>query len=309
MNHNAGIRPPAVAGLFYPDQKIELDRQIAIYLENAPDVTIPGRIFGIVAPHAGYMYSGGVAAHAYRQIVDADIDTVAVISPSHREYFTEISVYDGSAYTTPLGNVPVAHDLAVELAGFNPQIILSEKGHRFEEHALEVQLPFLQNALEDFRLLPVVMGEHSHDNIETLAAGLGSVLKDRKALVVASSDLSHFYTAGKAETLDHQVSELVNAYDAERGDIQILLSGAAEETTPENSLKPNLFDAVAIASSVAEKVSEAITRQRSTVREIDRIPALRFICVTSCFGHVVKWRIIKFLSGNKPQGEISSRKL
>ena len=227
MNNHAGIRQPAVAGLFYPDQKIELDRQVAIYLENAPELPISGRISGIIAPHAGYMYSGGVAAHAYRQLVDTDIDIVAVISPSHREYFTEISVFNGSAYTTPLGNVPVAHDIAVELAGYNPQIILSEKGHRFEEHALEVQLPFLQKVLDDFRLLPIVMGEHSHDNIETLATGLAGVLKDRKALIVASSDLSHFYNAGKAESLDHHVSEHIAAYDADSL-FKDLQSGACE---------------------------------------------------------------------------------
>ena len=227
MNHHAGIRQPAVAGLFYPDQKGDLDRQVAIYLENAPDVAIPGRIFGIVAPHAGYMYSGGVAAHAYRQLVDADIDLVAVISPSHREYFTEISVFDGSAYITPLGSVPVARDVAVELARYNPQIILSEKGHRFEEHALEVQLPFLQKVLEDFHLLPIVMGEHSHDNIETLAAGLSKVLKDRKALIVASSDLSHFYNAAKAESLDHQVHKHIGAFDADAL-FRDLQSGACE---------------------------------------------------------------------------------
>ena len=213
MNNNPGIRLPAVAGLFYPAKKMELDREVAIYLENAPEAEIPGRIIGIVAPHAGYMYSGGVAAHAYRQIVDADIDVVAIISPSHREYFTEISVFDGSAYTTPLGSVSIARDLAVKLADFNPQIILSEKGHRFEEHALEVQLPFLQKVLEDFRLLPIVMGEHSHDNIETLAAGLRSVLHDQKALIVASSDLSHFYNAAKAKSLDLQVKERIAAFD------------------------------------------------------------------------------------------------
>jgi len=215
MNTNSNIRQPSVAGLFYPDKKMELDREIAKYLENAPEIEIPGNILGIIAPHAGYMYSGGVAARAYRQILDYEIDVVVVIAPSHREYFTEISVFDGSAYMTPLGSIPVEKNLAEELVKSNPQIILSEKGHRFEEHALEVQLPFLQKVLDDFHLIPIVMGEHSKDNIETLAKGLSTVLKGKKALIVASSDLSHFYDASKAESMDKIVEEKVSEYDAD----------------------------------------------------------------------------------------------
>jgi len=210
---NPNIRQPAVAGLFYPGKKIDLDREVAMYLENAPQIDIPGRLIGMVAPHAGYMYSGGVAARAYRLLLDLDIDLVAIISPSHREYFTEISVFDGFAYATPLGTIEVDKETARALADFNPQIILSEKGHRFEEHALEVQLPFLQKVLDQFRIVPIVMGEHSSGNIETLAGGLASVLKDRKALIIASSDLSHFYNAGKAESMDHLVREKISGFD------------------------------------------------------------------------------------------------
>jgi MEMO1 family protein len=227
MNSNSNIRQPSVAGLFYPDKKMELDREIAKYLENAPEIEIPGRILGIIAPHAGYMYSGGVAARAYRQILDYEIDVVVVISPSHREYFTEISVFDGSAYMTPLGSIPVEKDLAQELVKSNPQIILSEKGHRFEEHALEVQLPFLQKVLDDFHLIPIVMGEHSKDNIETLANGLSTLLKGKKALIVASSDLSHFYDAEKAESMDKIVEQKVSEYDAD-GLFAELQSGRCE---------------------------------------------------------------------------------
>ena len=212
---NPNIRPPAVAGLFYPGKKIDLDREVAIYLENAPQIEIDGRIIGMVAPHAGYMYSGGVAARAYRQLLDLDIDLVAVIAPSHREYFTEISIYDGFAYATPLGTIEVDREAAEEMAEHNPQIILSEKGHRFEEHALEVQLPFLQKVLDKFKLLPVIMGEHSTDNIDALAQALATVLKDRKALIVASSDLSHFYSAGKAEAMDHLVQDRITHFDEE----------------------------------------------------------------------------------------------
>lgn len=212
---NPNIRQPAVAGLFYSGKKMDLDREVAMYLENAPQIDIPGRLIGMVAPHAGYMYSGGVAARAYRLLLDLDFDLVAIISPSHREYFTEISVFDGFAYATPLGTIEVDKETTQALAEFNPQIILSEKGHRFEEHALEVQLPFLQKVLDQFRIVPIVMGEHSSGNIETLAEGLTAVLKDRKALIIASSDLSHFYNAGKAESMDHIVQEKISGFDDE----------------------------------------------------------------------------------------------
>jgi AmmeMemoRadiSam system protein B len=162
------------------------------------------------------MYSAGVAARAYRQIVDQDYEVVAVISPSHREYFTEISVYDGHAYSTPLGIIPVDKELAEALVDTNSQIILSEKGHRFDEHALEVQLPLLQEVLNDFKLLPIVIGEHSYDNIVTLADGLATVLQERKALIVASSDLSHFYDAQKARSLDNLVVERIKQFDEEK---------------------------------------------------------------------------------------------
>jgi AmmeMemoRadiSam system protein B len=213
MTETRKIRPAAVAGRFYSGKKLELEREVAMYLENAPDIDIPGQILGIVAPHAGYMYSAGVAARAYRQIIDMEIDIVAVVSPSHSEYFNEISVYDGYAYETPLGNVPVARELAEDLADLNPQIILSEKGHRFDEHALEVQLPLLQKVLDHFTLLPIIIGEQNYDNLDTLAKALGTVLHNRNALIVASSDLSHFYDTHKAETLDSVVSNDIKNFN------------------------------------------------------------------------------------------------
>jgi hypothetical protein len=216
MVESPKIRPPMVAGMFYPQKKITLEREIAVYLENSPELNLSGKIVGMIVPHAGYMYSGGVATRAYRQIMGKDINTVAVISPSHREYFTEISIYDGYGYSTPLGVLPVEKNLAHQMAEFSPQIILSEKGHRFEEHALEVQLPLLQEVLNDFKIIPIVMGEHSYDNIETLAKALAKVLSDQKALLVASSDLSHFYNMKKASVLDNVVVENLKKFDEEK---------------------------------------------------------------------------------------------
>jgi len=227
MSESPKIRPPAVAGMFYPDKKINLDQEVAMVLEESREIDLPGKVIGMVVPHAGYIFSGGVAARAYRQIFESDIEIVVVIAPSHCEYFTEISIFDGYAYSTPLGALPVDKDLAQQLVEQSPQIVLSDKGHRFEEHALEVQLPFLQKILDNFRFVPIVMGEHSHDNIESLANALAKVLKDKKALIVASTDLSHFYDDVKANSLDQVVVDNIENFDEEKL-FQDLQSGECE---------------------------------------------------------------------------------
>ena len=216
MNDKQKIRQPAVAGMFYPEKKDVLDQDVAMVLEESRELDLPGEIVGMVVPHAGYIYSGGVAARAYRQLIDSDIDVVVVVAPSHSEYFTEVSVYDGHAYATPLGNLPVDKGIAKELSEQSSQIVLSEKGHRFQEHALEVQLPFLQKTLDQFHLIPIVMGEHSNDNIQSLAEGLAKVLKDKKGLLVASTDLSHFYDDEKANTLDQTVVDDIENFDEDQ---------------------------------------------------------------------------------------------
>jgi len=216
MSNNLKIREPAVAGTFYPEKKITLDQEVAMVLENSLEIDLQGEIIGMVVPHAGYMFSGGVAARAYRQVFESKVDIVVVIAPSHCEYFTEISIFDGYGYSTPLGTLPVDKELAEELANQSPQMVLSDKGHRFDEHALEVQLPFLQKVFDTFRFVPIVMGEHSDDNIQSLANGLAQVLKDKKALIVASTDLSHFYSDEKANSLDQIVVNNIEDFNEEK---------------------------------------------------------------------------------------------
>ena len=174
------------------------------------------KIYGLVAPHAGYIYSGGVAAQAYRQIMERSYDAVVVISPSHTVYFNKISVYDGDAYRTPLGDIAIDQELAWELTQQNPKIELSGLGHDTDEHALEVQLPFLQYVLKSFKLIPIVMGDQSLLNIDILSAALEHTLKDRNALIVASSDLSHFHDYDTAVELDQRVVGAINIFNDEK---------------------------------------------------------------------------------------------
>ena len=205
------VRPAQVAGYFYPSNPDKLRKDINLFL----DVTKPKekyeRIFGIVAPHAGYVYSGKTAAHAYNLLIGKKYKRVVIISPSHSEYFPGISIFEGDAYETPLGVLKVDKDFREKLLTNDEIIFTGYEGHR-REHALEVQLPFLQSVLKDFNIVPVVMGDQSKRNVDTLAKKLAEVADD-ETLIVASSDLSHFYNKSQADKLDSIVEKRVRDFD------------------------------------------------------------------------------------------------
>ena len=205
------IRPPQVAGYFYPSNPDKLKKEVKLLL----DVTKPkekfNKIFGIISPHAGYVYSGKTAAHAYNLLVGKKYKRVVIISPSHSEYFPGISIFEGDAYETPLGMLNVDKEFREKLETDDGIIFKGFEGHR-REHALEVQLPFLQSVLEEFKIVPVVMGEQSKRNVDALAKKLAEVA-DEETLIVASSDMSHFYSKSKADRLDSIVEKRVREFD------------------------------------------------------------------------------------------------
>jgi len=205
------VRPAQVAGYFYPSSPEKLRKDINLLL----DVTKPKekfeKIFGIVSPHAGYVYSGKTAAHAYNLLVGKRYKRVVIISPSHSEYFPGISIFEGDAYETPLGIVKVDKDFREKLETDDGIIFKGYEGHR-REHALEVQIPFLQSVLLDFKIVPIVMGDQSKRNVEALAKKLSEV-SDDETLIVASSDLSHFYSKSQADRLDSIVEKRVRDFD------------------------------------------------------------------------------------------------
>lgn len=213
------VRPPAVAGLFYPAEKAELEKTCMRLLKDArKDIAnlSPGKLFGIISPHAGYQYSGFTAAHGYSLLERNQIAKVILISPSHREYFDGISVFSGKAYSTPLGEVEVDSELRdsfLETAG--EAAIESRAGHK-SEHALEVQLPFLQLALGDFKLLPIVMGDQSRRYCEILGKVVADLAAGGDVLVVASSDLSHYYDYDTANDLDRVCMNRVSSLDPDK---------------------------------------------------------------------------------------------
>jgi len=212
------VRQPAVAGQFYPARPSDLEAQVREFLARVPERRVQGRILGLVCPHAGYIYSGQVAAHAYKLLQGRKIEKVVVISPSHVEYFPFASVFPGEAYRTPLGTVPVDRQLAARIASQSERIQLSPRGHLQEslprqEHALEVQLPFLQEVLGDFELVPIVMGDQKWEICRDLGQAVGRALEEPGVLVVASSDLSHFKDDATTRRLDGAFCDLLEKMD------------------------------------------------------------------------------------------------
>ncbi|HTQ56959.1 MAG TPA: AmmeMemoRadiSam system protein B [Bryobacteraceae bacterium] len=210
------VRPPAVAGSFYPADPGELARMIDGFLSKADGVPIPGLV-AVVSPHAGYIYSGQVAAYTYAQLKGRRIERVVLIAPSHYDAFPFSAVYDGAAYLTPLGRVPVDRAFAAQLAKSSRLIQLSSRGHvnsgERGEHSVEVQLPFLQRVLGPFQLVPVVMGDQSYQVCRALGLALAKMIRGPETLILASSDLSHYHTYDEAARMDHKTLQAITEWD------------------------------------------------------------------------------------------------
>lgn len=207
------IREPAVAGSFYTSDPKALEREIKQYLDAVPSEKIQGEVVALIAPHAGYIYSGQVAAYAYKLLKENSFDKVVVIAPSHHVYFRGASVYATGAFRTPLGIIPIDEEIARKLMKEDPSISFMPQAHA-EEHSLEVQLPFLQTVLKDFKLVPIVMGDQGFKNCQVLSDALYRVIKGKKILIVASSDLSHFHPYVEAVRLDSMVTDRIRKFDA-----------------------------------------------------------------------------------------------
>lgn len=202
---NASVRAPAVAGLFYPEDPIELQETVSSYLSHAPIVELPAQATGFIVPHAGYMYSGSTAAAAYRAVAERkDIRRVVLIGPSHRVYLDGVAVPKAEAFATPLGRVPVDPELK-RAACSVAHVIESDEPHRYE-HSLEVHLPFLQVVFGEFTLLPLVAGEASGAKVGAI---LDAVSREDGTIVLASSDLSHYLSYAQAKQVDATTSAAI----------------------------------------------------------------------------------------------------
>jgi hypothetical protein len=206
------IRESVIAGSWYPGHPDILRKDIHRYLEKASPVSVPGELRALIVPHAGYMYSGGVAAHAYRLLQDQSFDRVVIVAPSHRAYFKGASVYTLGGYRTPFGVVPLDREIVDALLEHSSLIQFVPEADA-EEHSLEIQLPFLQVVLGDFRLTPIIVADQSYTFCEQLAQALCDICRDMNVLLIASTDLSHFHSYGEARRLDQVVCDRVVSFD------------------------------------------------------------------------------------------------
>jgi MEMO1 family protein len=208
------VKRASFAGQFYEKEPVRLAASIdAALARAAPAAAVDGKIIALIAPHAGYVYSGGTAASAYALVKGRPIETVVVIGPSHQVGFRGCSIWPKGGFETPLGIARVDEDLA--------RAIMKASGFRFQpeafakEHSVEVQIPFIQRALPEAAIVPIVMGYQDRRTIETLAGALAKTCLDRDILIVASTDLSHFLSKEEALSRDAATADLIRSLETE----------------------------------------------------------------------------------------------
>lgn len=207
------VRPAAVAGTWYPADPTALAREVDGYVEAACDAP-RGAIRAIVAPHAGMMFSGPVGACAYKAAAEHEYDVAVLVGPSHFIAFDGVALYPEGAFACPFG--PLAIDSATAAAIGAAEVVRLLPSAHAREHSLEMQLPFLGRLLPGVPIVPLLMGHQSRHTIERLAQALADGLASRRALLVASTDLSHYFDATTAAKLDGEVCASIEAFNPEQ---------------------------------------------------------------------------------------------
>jgi len=231
------IRKAAFAGSWYEGNPDKLRTQVRLYMGNAQKAAGNGEVIGIIAPHAGHIYSGPVAGYAFKQVEGKSFDTVIVIAPNHYDYRLDFSsVFTRGAYEMPLGIIPVDTETARAIVDFGDRDTVkdSDLGHLpgstgKMEHSLEILLPFLQVAIGDFKMVPIVMGDHDRglSSCSALANAIAKAVKGKNVLLVASSDLSHFHEVKTQKEMDAVIRKRIEAFDPE-GLLNDMASGKCE---------------------------------------------------------------------------------
>jgi MEMO1 family protein len=205
------IRKAAVAGRWYPGTADGLAAAVDGYVAAA-DCTVDGRLTAIVAPHAGIMYSGPVAAYAYRLLAGRSFDVAVLVGPSHFEAFEGVALCPVDAFETPFGPIPVDAGVVETLLALGSLVQTNEAAHA-REHSLEMQLPFVARIAPGLPIVPLLMGRQTSATARGLADLLGAALENRRALLVASTDLSHYHPAPEAAALDQVVIDHLTDFD------------------------------------------------------------------------------------------------
>jgi AmmeMemoRadiSam system protein B/AmmeMemoRadiSam system protein A len=202
------LRPAVVAGQFYPSDPARLKLAVQQFLEDALPVSVPKPV-ALVVPHAGYLYSGQIAADAYRQVKDQSYDVVVILGTNHTvPGLSGISVYPRGAYRTPLGDAPIDEAVASALLAEDPDCSANTAAQA-NEHSIEVQVPFIQILFPAARIVPVMIGSPNPAMCARFGNALAGIIRDKRALIVASSDLSHFPGYDDAVNVDRQTLEAI----------------------------------------------------------------------------------------------------
>ncbi len=215
MDKQTDIRPSPIAGTWYSGDPGQLRKTVDRYIENASNPDLPGEVVAVVAPHAGYRYSGQVAGHAFKAVQGHTYDNVLVISPLHQYHSQPILTSAHTAYQTPLGKIPIARDILdrihaklKEITGVGLAQIRND-----QEHSLEIELPFLQRAIDgEFDLIPLMLRDQSRSFSRTLGELIAETIQGKSCLMVASSDLSHFHPETIANKLDQMVLQALTDF-------------------------------------------------------------------------------------------------
>ena len=212
---NEMIRPSAVRGRFYPSSPESLKGMIMQFLSQVPSSKTPENLIALICPHAGYIYSGEIAAYAYKLLEGKSIQTVILLGPSHYFPLRGASIWPGGAYQTPLGGIEVNEEMAAQIAQASESISFKREAH-LREHSLEVQIPFLQMVLKDFQIVPILIGRISAPVMLEISQKLASILDKPGTLLIVSTDLSHYHPYDEATAMDRKTIEAIKSGDSDK---------------------------------------------------------------------------------------------
>lgn len=209
---NEDIRPAAVAGSWYPRSAAAIATAIDDYLARVASPEPAGDVVGLIAPHAGLMYSGPVAAHAYRLLRKRTFEVIVLVGPSHFVGFDGVAVWPRGGFETPLGVATIHEGIAHDLIEAS-SVVRPNRAPHLREHSLEMQLPFTQHLAPEVPIVPLLVGYQTMETARALGQALATALRTRRALMIASTDLSHYHDAATAQRFDQVIIDRVAAFD------------------------------------------------------------------------------------------------
>ena len=199
------------AGLFYPGKKNDLSSLINRLFVSVKVPHLKRKILGVISPHAGYIFSAGVAAYSYKILKDKKIETAIIMGPSHHYYFKGVAIWDKGEFRVPLGNLKIDEEISRKLEEL--EFVKNKKEYFFKEHSIEVQLPFLIKSINNIKIVPLIFGENTYQNLEKLAEKLKEIAKIKNIIVIVSTDLSHYHPYLEAKRIDAQTIKYIKEKD------------------------------------------------------------------------------------------------